>query len=113
MDYRSKSDGWQTFSEHWGFLVSLALVVVTSQVLGFFTGLHGESWIWCFGFGLSVAAVGATLIFYAKLPLYRQRRFITFGSQALPQNKRSFYRWGYRCTIFAVVLLLWLFLSRP
>ena len=61
---------------------------------------------------LVVAGVGVTLIFYSKLPLYRQRRFFTFGSGALPESRRAFYRWGYRCVGFAVVLLLCLLLSR-
>jgi hypothetical protein len=87
--------------------------LLASQVLDFFTRLSGMPWVWCYGVGLVVAAVGASLIFYAKLPLYRQRQFLTFGSRALPESSRSFYRWGYRCVLFAVALLLCLFLSKP
>jgi hypothetical protein len=89
------------------------VAILTTQVLEFFTRLSGVPWIWCYDIGLAVSAVGASLIFYAKLPLYRQRRFLTFGSRALPKSRRSFYRWGYRCVLFAAALLLCLFLSRP
>jgi hypothetical protein len=113
MEHRSQSNGLQTFLEHWWFLLLAIVAILASQVLEFFTRLSGTPWIWCYGIGLAVAAVGVSLIFYAKLPLYRQRRFLTFGSRALPETSRSFYRWGYRCVLFAVALLLCLFLSRP
>jgi len=113
MEHRSQSNGWRTFVEHWWFLLLAGAGILTLQVLEFFTRLSGTPWIWCYGIGLVVAAIGISLIFYAKLPLYRQRRFLTFGSKALPESRRSFYRWGYRCVLFAVALLLGLFLSRP
>jgi hypothetical protein len=113
MDPRSQNNGLQTFLEHWGFLVVVVVAFFSSQVLTFFTRLSGTPWIWCYYVGLIIAAVGVALVFYAKLPLYRQRRFFTFGSRALPESRRSFYRWGYRCVTFIVALLLCLFLSRP
>jgi hypothetical protein len=113
MDTHRQSNGLQTFLEHYWFLVIAISALVASQLLSFFTRLTGTPWIWCYGVGLFVATVGVALIFYSKLPLYRQRRFFTFGSAALPESRRSFYRWGYRCVIFAVALLLCLLLSRP
>jgi hypothetical protein len=113
MEYRSKNNGWRTFSEHWGFLTVVVVAVLTSQVLDFFTRLSGEPWICFYSIALAIASFGVALIFYAKLPLYRQRRFFTFGSGSLPERRRSFYRWGYGCAVFAVVLLFCLFLSRP
>jgi MFS family permease len=113
MDYQRQSNGLLTFFEHYWFLTMAVSVLVGTLLLNFFTRLTGAPWIWCYGVGLLVAAVGAALIFYSKLPLYRQRRFFTFGSAALPEGRRSFYRWGYRCVLFAVALLLCLFLSKP
>ena len=113
MDHRSQNNGLQTFLEHWWFLLMAVVAILASQVLGFFTRLSGTPWVWCYGIGLAVAAAGVSLIFYAKLPLYRQWRFFTFGSQALPESRRPFYRWGYRCALFAVAILLCLFLSKP
>ena len=113
MDTHRQSNGLQTFLEHYGFLVTALSAVFASQLLSFFSRLTGTPWIWCYAVGLLLAGVGATLVFYSKLPLYRQRRFFTFGSRALPESRRLFYRWGYRCAILAVALLLCLFLSRP
>jgi hypothetical protein len=112
MEYRNKSNGLQTFLEHWWFLSIAVIAILASQSLMFFTRLSGTPWLWCYGLGLAVATVGVSLVFYAKLPLYRQRRFLTFGSRALPEGRRSFYRWGYRCVLFAVALFLCLLLSR-
>jgi hypothetical protein len=113
MDYQRQSNGLGTFFEHYWFLVIAVSALVVSLLLSFFTRLTGTPWIWCYGVGLFVAAVGVVLIFYSKLPLYRQRRFFTFGSAALPEGRRSFYRRGYRCVLFAIALLLCLFLSKP
>jgi hypothetical protein len=113
MEYRSNSNGLKTFLEHWPLLPFALVVILTTMILDFFTRLTGTPWIWCYGIGLGVAAVGISLIFYAKLPLYRQRHFLIFGSRALPESSRPFYRWGYRCVLFAIALLVCLFLSRP
>jgi hypothetical protein len=112
MDYDRRSNGLLTFLEHWWFFFVVVVALLTSQLLMFFTQLTGARWIWCYGIGLTMGALGVFLVFYAKIPLYRQRRFFTFGSSALPQSRRASYRWGYRCVIFAVALLLCLLLSR-
>jgi hypothetical protein len=113
METNKDSNGLRTFLECWWFALMAVTAFLAMEVLEFFTRLTGAPWIWCYGVGLAVAVVGVSLIFYAKLPLYRQRRFLTFGSRALPESSRPFYRWGYRCVLFAVALLLCLFLSRP
>ena len=113
MDTHRQSNGLLTFLEHYCFLGVGVSAVLASLVLSFFSRLAGTPWIWCYGVGLLVAVVGVALLFYSKLSLYRQRRFFTFGSAALPEDRRSFYRWGYRCVGFAVALLLCLLLSRP
>src|SRR5471030_2997652 len=113
MEYRSKDNGSLTFLEHWGLVVIVVVACLAGQVLNLVVGLSGKSLIWCYGIGLAIAAIGVALILYAKIPLYQQRRFLTFGSRALPESRRSFYRWGYRCVLFAVALLLCLFLARP
>lgn len=113
MNYQRQNNGLVTFLEHWWFLLVAVIAVLAAQLLTFFTRLTGARWIWCYAIGLVVAAIGVSLILYAKIPLYRQRRFFTFGSGALPESSRLFYRWGYRCVIFAVALLLCLLLFKP
>src|SRR5437867_7333079 len=74
MEYQRRSNGLATFLEHWWFLLVAIVALVTSQLLTFFTRLTGTRWIWCYAITLLVAAVGVSLIFYAKIPLYQQRR---------------------------------------
>jgi hypothetical protein len=112
MEHSRHSNGLQTALEHWGLLLAPILGIGASQVLVFFRRLTGAPWLWCYGIALTLAAVGVALIFYAKLPLYREHRFFTFGSRALPENRRLYYRWGYLCVGFAAALLLCLLISR-
>jgi hypothetical protein len=59
---------------------------------------------------LVVAAVGVVLLFMARLPLYRERRFFTFGPGALDQRHRRLYRWAYGFIAAGVVLMVLLHL---
>jgi hypothetical protein len=113
MDARKDSHGLLTFIEHWGLVWFALITAAMSQVLALFTRLSVAQWIWCYGIGLFTVLVGAALIFHAKLPLYQQRRFFTFGSRALPENRRASYRWGYRFVMFAVLILVGMLFSLP
>jgi hypothetical protein len=112
MEHSRNSNGLQTALEHWGLLLTPVVGILTSLGLVFFCRVTGVLWIWCYGAALTIAAAGVALIFYAKLPLYRQRQFFTFGTRALPENRRAYYRWGYGCAAFAITLLLCLLISR-
>ncbi len=95
-----------------GLLTIAFTSILATWVLNFFTRLTGVPWICCYFVGIGIGATGASLIFYAKLPLYRQRRFFTFGPRALPEQRRTFYRWGYICALLGVLLFACLLLSR-
>jgi len=94
-------------------LLMAIMGIVGIQLVLFFSHLNGTRWISCYFAALTIATLGIALLVYAKLPLYRQGRFFTFGSRALPESRRAFYRWGYRCAGLAVALLLFLLLSKP
>ena len=102
------ADQWLTA---WGGLAFFIVGVFTSEAFDFLSRLTGTPWICCYLVGLAVATLGVSLIFYAKLPLYRQGRFLTFGSRGLPEERRPFYRWGYRCGIVGAGLLACLLFS--
>lgn len=104
------ADQWITV---WGMPLIAIISILSCQLFFFFSGLKGIRWISCYFAALTVAAVGIALLFYAKLPLYRQWRFFTFGSKALPEPRRSFYRWGYGCVALAAALLSLLLISKP
>jgi hypothetical protein len=96
----------------WG-LVTLAVVgVLVTRVLDFFERLSGMPWILGFFISIGVSALGISLIFYAKFPLYRERRFFTFGPRAVREQRRPFYRWGYACAFLGALLLACLLLSK-
>ncbi len=52
-----------------------------------------------------IAAVGITMLFFARLPLYRQRKFLTFGPKELDARHRKLY-WVAYCSIGISVYLL-------
>ncbi len=55
-----------------------------------------------------LAAVGIVLLFIARFPLYRQRRFFSLGPGALDPKHRRIYWWAYvfiGCSGVMLVLL--------
>jgi hypothetical protein len=52
------------------------------------------------------AMIGIILLFFARLPLYKKRKFFTFGPKALPPLHRKLYRAAYVFISIAVVLML-------
>ncbi|MEN6336561.1 MAG: hypothetical protein ABFE01_20085, partial [Phycisphaerales bacterium] len=55
---------------------------------------------------LVLAGIGVILLFFARLPLYRQGRFFTFGSKALPAAHRKVYRIAYGLIGLGVAMML-------
>ncbi len=53
--------------------------------------------------------IGIMLLFFARLPLYKQRKFFTFGSRALDAPHRKLYHWAYvfvgACVLLMIMLL--------
>ena len=112
MEHQRDSNGWRTFLEHWGLAFPGVLAFGIAYLGMFVIGLRGAAWIWGYSAALIVGAFAVGLLFYAKLPLYRQRRFFTFGARALPEERRVFYRWGHGFAVFSIALLACLLLSR-
>jgi len=93
-------------------LTVLALPVVgTMLAVSWVLSLHGSAWLWAAALSFVIAILGAALLFVAKLPLYRQRRFFSFGIHNLPQSSHGYYRWGCRCAIVGCVLMLLLWMG--
>ena len=113
MDRQTRSNGLETFLEHWGLLITAGIAVITGKVLTFFMGLSGTPWIWCFVAAFALMSLGAVLIGYAKLPVYRSGRFFTFGPRSVPRQRLGCYLWGWRVFLFGFVLGVSLLFSRP
>jgi hypothetical protein len=112
MDYRRKSNGWLTFLEHWNLVLVVIVAFAFIKVLDFFTELNGQRWIYFFIASNCLLIIGAGLILYAKLPVYRSGRFFTFGLKSVPPQLAGCYRCGRAVFLFGVVLSLCLLLSR-
>ncbi len=60
---------------------------------------------------LCLGGTGSLLLFAARLPLYRQRRFFTFGPSSLTGIHRKLYYAAYWFIIPSVALLILLLLN--
>lgn len=59
-----------------------------------------------FTVALVLGALGVVLLFLARLPLYRQRRFFTFGPRHLTGGYRRLYYAAYVFIIPCILLLI-------
>jgi len=82
---------------------TLIAVVLSSAALNARAGDRTLFW-----FALAAALIGIVLLFIARLPLYRQGRFLTFGPKALPQDHRRIYWIAYVFIIAGVLTMLFL-----
>jgi hypothetical protein len=84
------------------FVVIVAYLTSKSFLLLFNTR-HGDFTLLKVAVALGV--IGVSLLAWARMPLYRQRRFFTFGSRALDDRHKRLYRWAYRFIVPCVLLL--------
>ena len=99
-------------SDDWWFPPDLATVLAPFVlILGLLYLDFGISMAKRFGdtslfqLGLLFGLVGVVLLFFARLPLYRQRRFFTLGPRALTGVNRKLYYAAYIFLVPSVVLL--------
>lgn len=74
------------------------LAVTAASLLSAFIlpSLHGRGqWLW-FGASLLTGIMGICLLAYARLPLYRQGKFLSIGPRQLPGDRLPAYRWAWR-----------------
>ena len=60
-----------------------------------------------YGIGLAAGTAGVLMLFIARLPLYRERRFWTFGPRPLDAKHRRFY-WLAYIAVAVSLLLFWI-----
>jgi hypothetical protein len=86
----------------------IPVMLLTSWLLS----LRGWQWIIAYCCALLIAIIGAVYLFRAKLPLYRQHRFFTFGSRHLPASSIPLYRRGCRLSIAGILLAIVLLITQ-
>lgn len=90
----------------WGmFIVIPCIAVLAGMLLPIVAKLHTADLRMLYGFGLGAGVVGAVLLFVARLPLYKQRRFWTIGPMQLDRKHRRVY-WLACAFVVASLLLL-------
>ena len=83
----------------------IIVFLLTSFLLWFIQGTRqgDPTFLWVASI---LAVVGIVLLFIARLPLYRQGRYFTFGWRALPEGYRKVYRIAYGFIGVSVVMML-------
>jgi hypothetical protein len=95
----------------WVFQFSLLLVIPGIAILaGIFlpvlSFIKNKDALILFYVALGTSSLGSILLFFARLPFYRQRRFWTFGPRELPAFNRKLYWLAYLFVIASVLLFL-------
>lgn len=76
---------------------------MSALVISILNARHGDpSFLYV---SMAFAITGIILLFFARLPLYKQHKFFTFGSKALPQSHRKLYWVAYVFIGIAVALM--------
>lgn len=112
---RKKYSDWYIPSD-WAAILSFHLVIPVVG-LTFAMLFPAIGWIKCrgeiavvYGSGLALGCGGIILLFVARLPLYRQRRFLAFGPKELDRTHRRLYWLAYvfigACVLMLTALLL-------
>ncbi|HVU27946.1 MAG TPA: hypothetical protein VHG71_09450 [Verrucomicrobiae bacterium] len=110
---KKKSD-WHIPSD-WAFLFGIFVIMPTIAILAgmllpVLSELKTASLESLFWSGLGLGGLGIMILFFARLPLYRQRKFLTFGPKPLRSFHRKLYWLAYALVIAAMFLLgtVWL-----
>jgi uncharacterized membrane protein len=108
-----KHSNWQLPEEVLGFLSSIffmplvaTIAILTATLLPPITTLQRVDVTRIFAVGLTAGVCGIVLLFFARLPLYRQRRFLTFGPRELDRFHRRLYWLAYLFVLASVGLLV-------
>ncbi len=86
-------------------------IIVVALAISWLFSLRGWQWVAAYCCALLLAIVGAVYLFRAKLPLYRQHRFFTFGSHHLPPSSIPIYRLGRRLSVAGILLAIVLLIT--
>jgi hypothetical protein len=105
---RKRSD-WH-IPEDWAFQFGLLGIIPTIAVLAggllpALDQLRKANIYNLYWSGLGLGICGGVLLFFARLPVYQQRRFWTFGPSALPSFHRKLYWLAYAVIVAALLLL--------
>ncbi len=109
-----KSSDWHVPPD-WALQFSLLFVIPVIAILAgillpVLSFLKTTDAVILFYAALGAGVTGSILLFFARLPLYRQRRFGTFGPRELPNFHRKLYWLAYFFVAagFLLLAIVWL-----
>jgi hypothetical protein len=105
-----KSSDWYIPPDIAMFLIIPSIVILSGMLLPAITNIRRAEVIDLFYGALGLGCLGSILLFFARIPLYRQHRFWTFGPHELPGFQRKLYWLAYVVVVAALLLLgiVWL-----
>ena len=106
---RTKSDWYipGDWLAHLGFHVMLVLAMCTALLGPWLASVRQGNPTPVYA-SLVLAAIGVILLFFARLPLYREKKFFTFGSRHLKGIHKKLYRLAYCFIGASIVIMLFL-----
>jgi len=110
-----KSSDWYVpldwiFLFGWMFVMP-AFAILTCLLLPALDLLKETNAVGLFYSGLGLGCFGIVLLFLARLPLYRQCKFLTFGPRELPAFHRKLYWLAYLFVVASVLSLAFVWLK--
>ena len=93
------------------FYLALPIILILSGVLlPLLARFNSGDLVGVFYSALALGAVGTALLFFARLPLYRKRQFLTFGPSQLSGIHRKLYWLAYLFVVVSIFLLVLIWL---
>jgi hypothetical protein len=94
-----------------GFYFIIPIIIVASgMLLPLLAHFKSGDLVGTFYSALVLGAVGTILLFFARLPLYRKRQFLTFGPSQLSGIHRKIYWLAYLFIAVSILLLVLIWL---
>jgi hypothetical protein len=107
---KKTSSDWYLPPEVWLVLVIPTVAILSAMLLPLLARFKSGEVTGIFYAAIIGSVIGVVLLFFARLPLYRQRRFLTFGSSQLDSAHRRLYRVAYVFLGISILLLLLIWL---
>jgi hypothetical protein len=87
-------------------------IAIVSWVLT--TIMLDRGWLWLsfYWLGVALVCVGGAHMFLAKLPFYRQGRFLTFGAAGMTDDSKAHYKKALRWIFGGLAVTVLLLVSR-
>ena len=93
------------------FLVIPSIAILVSSLLPVLAYIKRAEILGLFYVALGLGGAGSVLLFFARLPLYRQHRFWKFGPRELPSFHRKLYWLACLFVITGVLLFAFVWLK--